>query len=64
MVFHRGSVAKTILQMRAHQDEIQKGGLMKEIQKLKIIDGETLMEKRFPKTKFCIDTLLPQGITI
>lgn len=37
---------------------------MKEIQKLKIIDGETLMEKRFPKTKFCIDTLLPQGITI
>lgn len=37
---------------------------MKEIQKLDVIDGETLMEKRFSKTKFCIDTLLPQGVTV
>ncbi len=33
-------------------------------EKLNVIDGETLMEKRFPKTKFCIETLLPQGVTV
>lgn len=28
--------------------------------KLTVIDGETLMDKRLPPTKFCVDTLLPQ----
>ena len=32
--------------------------------KLTAIDGETLMDTRLEPTKFCIDTLLPQGITI
>lgn len=32
--------------------------------KLTVIDGETLMDKRLPPTKFCIDTLLPQGLCI
>ncbi len=32
--------------------------------KLAVIDGETLMDTRLEPTKFCIDTLLPQGITI
>ena len=31
---------------------------------LAAIDGETLMDMRLPPTKFCVDTLLPQGITI
>lgn len=54
IVFRRGSAAMTILQMRAHRDEIQKGEIMKEIQKLKIIDGETLMEKDFRKQSFAL----------
>lgn len=29
-----------------------------------VIDGETLMDKRLPPTKFCVDTLLPQGLCI
>lgn len=32
--------------------------------KLTVIDGETLMDTRLEPTKFCIDSLLPQGITI
>ena len=32
--------------------------------KLTVIDGETLMDTRLEPTRFCIDTLLPQGITI
>lgn len=32
--------------------------------KLTVIDGETLMDMRLAPTKFCINTLLPQGITI
>ena len=32
--------------------------------RLAVIDGETLMDTRLEPTKFCIDTLLPQGITI
>ena len=30
--------------------------------KLTVIDGETLMDMKLPPTKFCVDTLLPQGI--
>lgn len=30
--------------------------------KLTVIDGETLMDMRLPPTKFCVETLLPQGI--
>ena len=32
--------------------------------KLTVIDGETLTDKRLPPTKFCVDTLLPQGLCI
>ena len=32
--------------------------------KLSYIDGETLMDMRLPPTKFCVETLLPQGISI
>lgn len=30
--------------------------------KLTVIDGETLMDMKLPPTKFCVETLLPQGI--
>lgn len=32
--------------------------------KLSVIDGETLADLRLPPTRFCVQTLLPQGITI
>lgn len=32
--------------------------------KLAVIDGETLMALRLEPTKFCVRTLLPQGVTI
>ena len=32
--------------------------------KLAVIDGETLMDARLPKQRFCVQTLLPQGISI
>lgn len=32
--------------------------------RLTIIDGETLMDIKLPPTKFCVETLLPQGISI
>ena len=35
---------------------------MKDKNKLAVIDGETLMDMRLVPTKFCVDTLLPQGI--
>ena len=31
---------------------------------LAVIDGETLMDMRLPPTRFCVQTLLPQGVTI
>ncbi len=31
---------------------------------LTVVDGETLMDMHFPPTKYCVDTLLPQGLTI
>ena len=31
---------------------------------LAVIDGETLMDKRLPKRNFCIETLLPEGISM
>ena len=31
---------------------------------LAVIDGETLIDKRLPETKFCVETLLPQGLCI
>ena len=36
----------------------------KPIEKLTVIDGETLQDMRFQPGKFCIDTLLPQGISM
>lgn len=33
-------------------------------QTLAVIDGETLMDKRLPPAKFCVETLLPQGLCI
>lgn len=32
--------------------------------KLAVIDGETLMDMKLPPTKFCVETLLPQGMCI
>ena len=32
--------------------------------KLSVIDGETLMDMRLPPTRFCVQTLLPQGVTV
>lgn len=37
---------------------------MKDNNKLTVIDGETLADLRLPPTRFCIQTLLPQGVTI
>lgn len=31
---------------------------------LTVIDGETLMDKRLAPTRFCVETLLPQGLCI
>ena len=36
----------------------------KPIEKLAVIDGETLQDMRFQPGKFCIDTLLPQGVSM
>ena len=38
--------------------------MTKTTQPLAVIDGETLMDKRLPKRTFCIETLLPDGITM
>mgnify|MGYP007090529357 FL=1 len=32
--------------------------------KLAVIDGETLMDMKLPPAKFCVETLLPQGMCI
>ena len=31
---------------------------------LKVIDGESLVDMRLPPKRFCVSTLLPQGVTI
>ncbi len=36
----------------------------KEIKLLEVVDGETLMDMKFPKSRFCIQSLLPQGVSI
>lgn len=36
----------------------------KEVKLLEVVDGETLMDMQFPKSKFCIRSLLPQGVSI
>ena len=33
-------------------------------QNLTVIDGETLIDKRLPPTRFCVDSLIPQGLCI
>ena len=37
---------------------------MNDNNKLTVIDGETLANLRLPPTRFCVQTLLPQGVTI
>lgn len=32
--------------------------------KLTVIDGETLMDMRLVPTRFCVETLLPQGVSM
>ncbi len=32
--------------------------------RLAVIDGETLMDARLPKRSFCVETLLPEGISM
>ena len=34
------------------------------VKRLAVIDGETLMDARLPKRNFCIETLLPEGISM
>ena len=34
------------------------------VKKLAVIDGETLMDARLPKRSFCVETLLPEGISM
>ena len=38
--------------------------MTKDKTKFTVIDGETLMDMRLVPTKFCVDTLIPQGICI
>ena len=38
--------------------------MKKEINLLEVVDGETLMDMQFPKSRFCIQSLLPQGVSI
>ncbi len=39
-------------------------GLNENQKQLAVIDGETLMDMRLPPTRFCVETLLPQGVSI
>ncbi len=39
-------------------------GLNENQRQLAVIDGETLMDMRLPPTRFCVETLLPQGVSI
>ena len=34
------------------------------VKRLAVIDGETLMGARLPKRNFCVETLLPEGISM
>ena len=34
------------------------------VKRLAVIDGETLMDTRLPKRNFCVETLLPEGISM
>ena len=34
------------------------------LKKLTVIDGETLMDTRLPRRSFCIETLLPEGVSM
>lgn len=34
----------------------------KEVKLLEVIDSETLMDMQFPKSRFCIHSLLPQAV--
>ena len=34
------------------------------VKRLAVIDGETLMDARLPKRNFCVETLLPEGISM
>ena len=38
--------------------------MKKEVKLLEVVDGETLMDMQFPKSRFCIQSLLPQGVSI
>lgn len=38
--------------------------MKKEVELLETIDGETLMDMQFPKSRFCIQSLLLQGVSI
>ena len=37
---------------------------MEEDKKLKVIDGETLLDMELAAPRFCVQGLLPQGLTI
>ena len=48
------------------QKSIHHGGksMNQKVKPLAVIDGETLMDARLPKRSFCIETLLPEGISM
>ena len=37
---------------------------VRNVKKLAVIDGETLIDTRLPKHSFCVETLLPEGISM
>ena len=57
----RNEVTGSFLKKTIHERRLR---MQSNPHKLTVIDGETLMDKRLPPTKFCVDTLLPQGLCI
>jgi hypothetical protein len=42
----------------------RKNMTIQNVKRLAVIDGETLMDARLPKRNFCVETLLPEGISM
>ena len=47
------------------KNEIRRKNMtIQNVKRLAVIDGETLMDARLPKRNFCVETLLPEGISM
>ena len=47
------------------KNEIRRKNMtIQNVKRLAVIDGETLMDARLPKRTFCVETLLPEGISM